>query len=62
MLISREISNTPTPINFWLIFLYPFYLFIVRLVQIYAEISELFRLGVKHPYVPDHIWEEIPWW
>jgi cellulose synthase/poly-beta-1,6-N-acetylglucosamine synthase-like glycosyltransferase len=62
MLISREISNTPTPINFWLIFLYPFYLFFVRLVQIYAEISELFRLGVKHPYVPDHIWEEIPWW
>jgi cellulose synthase/poly-beta-1,6-N-acetylglucosamine synthase-like glycosyltransferase len=63
MLIAREISNTPTPINFWLIFLYPFYLFfMVFLVQFYAEISELFRLGVKHPYVPDHVWEEIPWW
>jgi cellulose synthase/poly-beta-1,6-N-acetylglucosamine synthase-like glycosyltransferase len=63
MLITREISNTPTPINFWLIFLYPFYLFfMVYLVQFYAEISELFRLGIKHPYVPDHVWEEIPWW
>jgi cellulose synthase/poly-beta-1,6-N-acetylglucosamine synthase-like glycosyltransferase len=63
MLITREVSSSPTPINFWLIFIYPFYLFfIVHLVQIYAEISELFRLGVKHPYVPDHIWEEIPWW
>jgi hypothetical protein len=29
---------------------------------IYAEWMELFRVGAKHPYVPDHVWEEIPWW
>ena len=33
-----------------------------RLPQFYAEVAELFRFGAKHPYVPDHIWEEIPWW
>ena len=46
-----------------LCFLFPFYmLFIVQAAQIYAEITELFRIGSKHYYVPDHIWEEIPWW
>ena len=45
------------------IFVYPFYLlFLVGPAQFYAEITELFRIGAKHPYVPGHIWEEIPWW
>lgn len=63
MLISRDIAGTPTPGNFWLVFLYPFYmLFVIVPPQIYADITELFRIGTKHHYVPDHIWEEIPWW
>jgi cellulose synthase/poly-beta-1,6-N-acetylglucosamine synthase-like glycosyltransferase len=63
MLIARDITGSPTPLNFWLAPLFPFYmLFIVGLSQMYAEITELFRIGAKHPYVPDHIWEEIPWW
>jgi hypothetical protein len=28
----------------------------------YAQFCELFRIGAKHPYVPDHVWQEIPWW
>jgi cellulose synthase/poly-beta-1,6-N-acetylglucosamine synthase-like glycosyltransferase len=63
MLIARDITGSPTPLNFWLAPLFPFYmLFVVGLSQMYAEITELFRIGAKHPYVPDHIWEEIPWW
>jgi cellulose synthase/poly-beta-1,6-N-acetylglucosamine synthase-like glycosyltransferase len=63
MLIVRDIAGTPMPVNFWLIFLYPFYLlFLVAPAQWYAEITELFRIGAKHHYVPDHIWNEIPWW
>jgi hypothetical protein len=63
MLIARDITGSPTPLNFWLAPLFPFYmLFIVGLSQMYAEITELFRIGAKHAYVPDHIWEEIPWW
>lgn len=63
MLIVRDLATTPMPMNFWLIFVYPFYLlFLVGPAQFYAELTELFRIGAKHPYVPDHIWEEIPWW
>jgi cellulose synthase/poly-beta-1,6-N-acetylglucosamine synthase-like glycosyltransferase len=62
-LISRDICGTPMPIHFLLIFLFPFYLlFLIAVPQYYAEITELLRIGAKHPYVPDHIWEEIPWW
>jgi poly-beta-1,6-N-acetyl-D-glucosamine synthase len=63
MLIVRDIAGTPMPVNFWLMFLFPFYLlFLVGPAQYYAEITELFRIGAKHPYVPDHVWEEVPWW
>jgi cellulose synthase/poly-beta-1,6-N-acetylglucosamine synthase-like glycosyltransferase len=63
MLIARDITGTPKPMNFWLVLIYPFYLlFTVAPAQFYAEIAELFRIGAKHHYVPDHVWEEIPWW
>jgi len=62
-LIARDLSGTPAPAHFPLIFLLPFYyLCLVALPQYYAEITELLRIGAKHHYVPDHIWEEIPWW
>jgi hypothetical protein len=49
--------------NFPLIFVYPFYVpCLVGPAQYYGELTELFRIGAKHPYVPDHIWEEITWW
>jgi hypothetical protein len=62
VLVTREVSGTPKLINFPLIFLYPFYVLWLEAPNIYAGWSELFRIGAKHPYVPDHVWEEIPWW
>jgi len=61
--ITHHICNTPKLANFWLVFLYPFYFFfVVAPAQYHAEVAELLRIGAKHPYVPDHVWEEIPWW
>jgi cellulose synthase/poly-beta-1,6-N-acetylglucosamine synthase-like glycosyltransferase len=62
MLIVREISSTPLLANFWLVLIYPFYFLWLMGPLVYAELAELFRIGAKHPYVPDHIWKEIPWW
>jgi poly-beta-1,6-N-acetyl-D-glucosamine synthase len=62
MLIVRDISRTPQPVNFWLVFLYPYYFLWLVGPVVYAELCEMFRIGAKHPYVPDHIWREIPWW
>jgi cellulose synthase/poly-beta-1,6-N-acetylglucosamine synthase-like glycosyltransferase len=62
MLIVRDISQTPQPANFWLVFIYPFYYLWLMPPVLYAEICELLRIGAKHPYVPDHVWQEIPWW
>jgi cellulose synthase/poly-beta-1,6-N-acetylglucosamine synthase-like glycosyltransferase len=62
MLIVRDISRTPQPVNFWLVVIYPFYYLWLMPAVLYAEICELFRIGAKHPYVPDHVWQEIPWW
>jgi hypothetical protein len=62
MLITRDIARTPLPVNFWLVFAYPFYFLVLMFPVQCAEFSELFRIGAKHPYVPDHIWQEIPWW
>jgi biofilm PGA synthesis N-glycosyltransferase PgaC len=61
-LISRDYSRSPQTVHFWLLFLYPFYALHLRIPNMYAEFCELFRIGAKHPYVPDHIWKEIPWW
>jgi len=62
VVVTREVASTPKLVNFPLIFLYPFYVLWLELPNICAECSELFRIGARHPYVPDHIWEEIPWW
>jgi len=62
ILVARDVASTPKLVNFPLIFLYPFYVLWLEMPNIYAEWSELFRIGAKHHYVPDHIWEEIPWW
>jgi len=61
-LIIRDFCCTPQPVNFWLLMIYPYYNFFLRVPVMYAELCELFRIGAKHPYVPDHVWQEIPWW
>ena len=62
MLIARDICKTPQPVHFWLVFFDPFYNLWLLGPLLYAQSSELFRIGTKHPYVPDHVWQEIPWW
>jgi hypothetical protein len=61
-LIGRDYSRTPQLVHFWLLFLYPFYLIFLRFPKMYAECCELFRVGSRHPYVPEHVWAEAPWW
>jgi len=63
MLVARDFTRVPANEDFVLVFLLPFYfIYLVSLAQYEAFLTELFRIGTKHPYVPDHIWEEIPWW
>jgi biofilm PGA synthesis N-glycosyltransferase PgaC len=61
-LIARDVARTPQPNHFWLLFVFPFYRLFLRVPVMYAEFCELFRIGARHPYVPDHVWQEIPWW
>jgi len=61
-LLARDMSQTPQPANYWLVFVYPFYILSVVGPWLYAEVAELLRIGAKHPYCPDHVWQEIPWW
>ena len=62
LLIARDICGTPTPRNFLLVPLYPFYLLFWTAPKMCAEMCELFRIGAHHYYVPDHVWNESPWW
>jgi cellulose synthase/poly-beta-1,6-N-acetylglucosamine synthase-like glycosyltransferase len=62
LLIARDVCGTPTPVNFWLVPLYPFYMMWWTIPKMGAEMSELFRIGAHHHYVPDHVWNESPWW
>jgi biofilm PGA synthesis N-glycosyltransferase PgaC len=62
MLVARDIAGTPQPNHFWLLFVFPFYRLFLRVPVMYGQFCELIRIGAKHPYVPDHIWREIPWW
>jgi len=62
LLIARDVCGTPTPVNFWLVPFYPFYSLWWTMPKMVAEMSELFRIGAHHYYVPDHVWDESPWW
>ena len=62
VLLARAVAETPQLLNFWLVFVYPFYFLWLSFPVLYAQTLELLRIGAHHPYVPDHIWEECPWW
>jgi cellulose synthase/poly-beta-1,6-N-acetylglucosamine synthase-like glycosyltransferase len=61
-LIARDIARTPQPGHFWLLPAFPFYKLGLRAVTMAAVFRELLRIGVRHPYVPAHIWSENPQW
>ena len=62
LLIARDICGTPTPVNFWLVPFFPFYVIWWTTPKMWAEMCEMFRIGAHHYYVPDHVWNESPWW
>jgi poly-beta-1,6-N-acetyl-D-glucosamine synthase len=61
-LIARDIARTPQPGHFWLLLAFPFYKLGLRAVTMAAVFGELLRIGIRHPYVPTHVWNEIPHW
>ena len=61
-LIARDIARTPQSYHFGLLFVFPFYRLFLRVPVMYGQFCELIRIGARHPYVPDHVWQEIPWW
>ena len=48
LLIARDVCGTPSPMNFLLVPFYPFYLVWWTIPKMYAEMSELFRIGAHH--------------
>jgi cellulose synthase/poly-beta-1,6-N-acetylglucosamine synthase-like glycosyltransferase len=61
-LIARDVAHTPQRNNFPLLLVFPLYKLGLRVAIMSAELAELLRIGIKHPYVPDHVWQETPWW
>ena len=62
MLVARDISGAPPLTRLLLVPLYPFYRLPIRITEIVQIARELLRIRPWHPYVPRHIWEQIPHW
>lgn len=62
LLIAYDITSSPQPARFILVPLLPFMRLVLRIVVFHAQVSEMFRIGIKHPYVPERIWQQVPHW
>jgi poly-beta-1,6-N-acetyl-D-glucosamine synthase len=62
ILMVNDLSGTPPLYELILAPLYPFYRLMLRTAEVFAEVRELLRVGLYHPYVPKRIWSEIPHW
>ena len=62
MLIAYDISGAPQPARFLLAPVVPFMRLFLRVVVFHAQVAELLRIGMRHPYVPDRVWEQTPHW
>jgi hypothetical protein len=62
LLIAYDITSSPQPRRFLMLPLIPFFRLMVRIVVFHAQVSEMLRIGSKHPYVPERIWRETPHW
>ena len=60
LLISNDIAGTPPLGALWLVFLFGIYKVILRFGDTWAMLREFLRIKTWHPYVPRHIWSEIP--
>ncbi|GEM_PF-1057324 len=59
-LIASDVGGEPTLSEFWLIFFYPLYRLPIFLTQVIQIWRELLHIKPWHPYVPKHIWSQIP--
>lgn len=62
LMIAYDITASPRPGSFFAAPLLPVMRLVLRLVVMHAQVSEMLRIGIKHPYVPEKIWEQIPHW
>lgn len=61
-LIAYDITSSPQPARFLMLPLVPFMRLGLRIAVFHAQLSELLRIGSKHPYVPERIWRQTPHW
>ncbi len=62
LLIAYDITSSPQPRRFLMLPLIPFMRLMVRIAVFHAQVSEMLRIGSKHPYVPERIWRQTPHW
>ncbi len=62
LMIAYDITASPRPGSFFAAPLLPVMRLVLRLVVMHAQVSEMLRIGIKHPYVPEKVWEQIPHW
>lgn len=62
MLIAFDLTRTPDPKRFLMLPLLPLQRLMLRLVVFAAQLLELLRIGIRHPYVPDRIWKATTHW
>ena len=62
LLIAYDITASPRPGSFFVTPLIPALRLVLRLVVMHAQVSEMLRIGIKHPYVPERVWDQIPHW
>jgi cellulose synthase/poly-beta-1,6-N-acetylglucosamine synthase-like glycosyltransferase len=61
-LIAYDITASPQPARFLMLPVVPFLRLGLRIVVFHAQVSELLRIGSRHPYVPDRVWAQTPHW
>lgn len=62
MLIAYDITSSPQPRRFLMLPVVPFLRLLLRIAVFHAQASELLRIGQRHPYVPDRVWQQTPHW
>ncbi len=60
--ISWDLCFTPRGTSLWMAPIVPIYRAVLRFAIFIAFALELLRIGQRHGYVPDQIWQETPHW
>jgi cellulose synthase/poly-beta-1,6-N-acetylglucosamine synthase-like glycosyltransferase len=62
LMIARDIARTPQPARLAFALVMPFYRVVLRAFLLLAIAREALRIGLRHAYVPLHIWRQTPHW